>query len=256
MTANSRIPVVIIEDESKSLAMLQNLLRDYAPEVEVVGTAQSVKAGKELLRRVDPELLFLDIAMPDGDGFDILEGISTPDFSVIFTTAYEEYAIRAFDFSAMNYLLKPISSEDLLRVLEQFKELRTQRDRSLQMGILRQSLQAQFDRIALPTLEGLEFISVADIIRCEADGSYTNFVLRSEGGTNRQVVVSKSLSHYEKLLQQALFYRIHHKHLVNLREIRRYVKGSGGYVVLANGESVDVSVRRKEGFLSAVRRMG
>ncbi|MCB0704960.1 MAG: response regulator transcription factor [Saprospiraceae bacterium] len=246
-----KIKAAIIEDELKSQAMLQNLLRDYCPEVEVVGTAQTVQSGLKLLQTIQPDLLFLDIAMPDGDGFEVLERNPSNNFEVIFTTAYEEYAIRAFDFSAMNYLLKPISSEDLRKVLDQFLKIHAKTDRESQMGILKQSLSDRFERIALPTLEGLEFLKIENIIRCEADGSYTKFFLRNQ----QQILVSKSLNHYEKLLTQALFYRIHHKHLINLQYVTKYVKGTGGYVVLENGDHVDVSVRRKEGFLIAVKEL-
>ncbi|MBR9922626.1 MAG: response regulator transcription factor [Bacteroidetes bacterium] len=247
--AVKKIQAAIIEDESRSLAMLRNLLRDYAPQVEVAGTAQSVEEGIKLMNAIKPDLLFLDIAMPDGDGFQVLEKCDQTGFEIIFTTAYEEYAVRAFDFSAMNYLLKPISSEDLLRVLDQFKRIHPIEKKDQQIGILKQSLYERFERIALPTIEGLEFLQVDKILRCEADGSYTIFHMLD----GHQVIVSKSLNHYEKLLQNTLFYRIHHKHLVNLRYILKYMKGSGGYVILQNGESVDVSVRRKEGFLKAVK---
>ena len=247
----TQIQAVIIEDEPKSLAMLQNMLREYAPEVHVLGTAQNVREGTRLLGEVSPDLVFLDIAMPDGDGFEILEQIKSPDFQVIFTTAYEEYAIRAFDFSAMNYLLKPISSEDLIKVIDQFRSQRSVNEQQLQMAILQTSLKERFERIALPTMEGLEFLPVQSIVRCEADGSYTNFFMKD----GRQIVVSKGLNHYEKLLTPAMFYRVHHKHLINLQCIKRYVKGSGGYVVLNNGETVDISVRRKEGFLQAIKEL-
>ena len=245
------IRAVIIDDEPLSVETLQNLIRAYCPSIEVIATAGSVEEGLQVLQTHTPELLFLDIAMPDGDGFEVLEKLDEKPFQVIFTTAYEEYAVKAFDFSAMNYLLKPISSEDLLKVVDQFEAQRKNQSRNLQFDILQETLRRQFQRIALPTLQGIEFVNLEDIIYCVAEGGYTNFHLRSD----QMIMVSRSLGHYENLLTGTLFFRIHHKYLINLQYLTRYVKGSGGYVVMENGEHLDVSVRKKEGFMKVISNL-
>jgi two-component system LytT family response regulator len=244
------IRTLIIEDEPKSLAVLINQLKDYCQDVKVVGTAGSVEEGIAALEQIQPELLFLDIAMPDGDGFDVLERSRYRDFSIIFTTAFEEYAIRAFDFSAMQYLLKPISPDDLMKSVNQFLERRNRQGEE-QMNVLKESLRLQFNRLALPTLNGIEFVKLEEIYRCEADGAYTRFFLTDK----RMIVVSRSLSHFEKLLKDTLFFRVHHKHLINLRYVQRYVRGSGGYVVMESGAHIDVSVRRKDRFLKLMSKL-
>lgn len=242
------IRAVIIDDEPLSIETLQNLIREYCPSIEVIATAVSVQEGVQVLRNQKPDLLFLDIAMPDGDGFEVLEQLAEKPFEVIFTTAYEEYAVKAFDFSAMNYLLKPIGSEDLLKVVDQFETRKARVPRELQFNILQETLRHQFQRIALPTLQGIEFVNLSDIVYCVAEGGYTDFHLED----GQRIVVSRSLGHYEELLSGTLFFRIHHKYLINLKHLARYIKGSGGYVVMENGEHLDVSVRKKERFLKVI----
>ncbi len=236
---------IIIDDEPRSVATLKNLIRDYCPDLQVINTAQSVEEGIKVLQSNQPNLLFLDIAMPDGSGFDLLEGVEHKEFEVIFTTAFDQYAIKAFDFSAMNYLLKPINPEELQKVVEQYKSISSKKDNPTRFKILENSLQDNFNRIALPCLDGIEFVELNDIVYCEADSNYCTFFLNKGSKT----VVSRPLNTYEKLLSDSFFYRIHHKYLVNLKQVNKYIKGSGGQIILKNGTVLDVSVRKKEGFL-------
>lgn len=245
------IRAAIIDDEPLSIETLTNLIAVYCPEIQVIATADSVMAGRTILEEHQPELVFLDIAMPDGDGFEVLEQVDDKKFEVIFTTAYEEYAVKAFDFSAMNYLLKPISSEDLRKVVLQFHQRNEQLIRNQQFAILQETLKHQFQRIALPTFQGIEFVDLQDILYCVAEGGYTNFLLKD----GQRILVSRSLGQYEELLQGTLFFRIHHKYLVNLQYLQRYVKGAGGYVVMENGDHLDVSVRKKEKFMRVISKL-
>ena len=246
------IRAVIVDDEPLGMATLENLIQDHFPYIKIVGKAGSVADGLRVLLETDPDLVFLDIAMSDGTGFDLLQQLpEEPSFALIFTTAFAEYAVKAFDFSAMNYLLKPISLEDLQKTMGQYHK-QQRRDRLESLQVLIDTMQDRFERIALPTQNGIEFVEVEDIVRCEASGSYTEFFLSDD----RRIIVSRSLSNFEHLLPNTHFFRIHHKHLVNLQYIRRYVKGSGGSVILKNGDQLDVSVRRKEKFLQAVANFG
>ena len=245
------IRTLLIDDELNSCRVLLNLLEQYCPEIKCLGMTHSVKGGIELIEKTKPDLIFLDIAMPDGDGFKVLEEVKFKGFETIFVTAYEEFALKAFDFSAFHYLLKPVAPEELVRVIQQYQDQNYKGGTSKQLEILDASLNQKFNRIALPTMESIEFVKVDEVVRCEADGGYTIFYLLN----GSKHVVSKSLGHYESLLSEALFYRIHHKHLVNLRHVKRYVRGSGGVVEMRDGKELDVSVRKKEGFLEMINRI-
>ena len=239
------ITAIIIDDEPRSIATLKNLIRDYCPSVQVIDTGQSVEEGVRILNEQQPDILFLDIAMPDGSGFDLLEKLEEKTFEVIFTTAFDQYAIKAFDFSAMNYLLKPINPEELQKVIEQYQSISSKKTNPARFEILENGLKKGFNKIALPCMEGIEFVELKDIIYCEADSNYCTFFLINGSKT----IVSRPLNNYEKLLSESFFYRIHHKYLVNLKQVKKYLKGSGGQVVLQNDLVLDVSVRKKEGFL-------
>ncbi len=247
------IKAALIDDEDKGIKTLRNLLKDYCPDVEVIGTANSVSEGVELLSKISPDIVFLDIEMEDGDGFDILERISKHDFEVVFTTAYEEYAIRAFDFSALHYLLKPINLLELQKVVEIFKEKKGDNTTALhtQLQILQSTLNQQVKKIALPCFEGISFVNIDEIIRCEADKNYTVFYLQD----GSEIIVSKNLGFYEEMLERYQFSRIHHKHLVNLKYVSKYVKGKGGYVVLNDDSHLEVSSRRKDIFLKKIKNL-
>jgi two-component system LytT family response regulator len=239
------IRATIIDDEAKSIATLKGLIDEYCTGVSVVSTANSVASGIEALQKNPTDIVFLDIAMTDGDGFEVLKALPGKNFEVIFTTAYHDYALRAFEFSALHYLLKPIDPDELNGAITRFNKRHINGNQAVQYDILNRGLNNEFRRIALPSLEGITFVDLDDIIRCEAADSYTIFYLRDKS----KIMVSKSLNKYEKLLEGSFFCRIHDKHLINLKFVSKYVRGKGGNVVLTNGFSADVSVRRKEEFL-------
>lgn len=239
------IRATIIDDEAKSIATLKGLIEEYCTGIDVVSTANSVASGIDTLQKTSPDIVFLDISMTDGDGFEVLKALSGKDFEVIFTTAYHDYALKAFEFSALHYLLKPIDPDELNKAVLRFSKRHDKESQVTQYDIFNKGLNNEFRRIALPSLQGITFIDLDDVVRCEAADSYTIFYLRDKS----KIMVSKSLNKYEKLLEGSFFYRIHDKHLINLKFISKYVRGKGGNVVLTNGFSVDVAVRRKEEFL-------
>lgn len=243
------IQAVLIDDESNSLEVLGILLEKYCPDVEVIGTGQSVEEAIETIDDLQPELVFLDIALPDGQGFEVLERVSHKQFEVVFTTAYDQYALTAFEFSALDYILKPINAEKLQQSVKRYQDIRGEKNISGRVGVLRESLNNINERIILSSMDGFEVYKIADIIRCEANGSYTTFFIK--GGI--KVVTSKTLNNFEKLLSDMPFARVHSKHLVNLEFIKRYISGRGGYVVFEDGSQVDVSERKKKEFIRLMK---
>ncbi len=237
------IKTVLIDDEKNSLIILQKLLEKNIPEIEIVGTAQSVKEGIEAVDEHKPDLVFLDISMPDGDGFEVLEKASYKDFSVIFVTAYDQYAIKAFEFAALHYILKPVNAQELKDAIERYKEHKNE-SIGEKIEVLSSNLEKP-TKLILPTSSGMHIIDLDDIIRCESSNNYTTFYLT----TGKKIVVSKSIQTYERLLSDSHFCRVHNKHIVNIKFIKKYVRGRGGYVVLSNGEQIDVSEGRKKKFL-------
>jgi len=242
------IRTLLIDDEEKSIRSLSTLLTRYCPEVEVVGEAGSAARGVELIRELKPDLVFTDILMPDGTGFDVLERCGEQNFGVIFVTAFEEHALRAFRFSALHYLLKPVNFQELQAAVERFQKTGERSAGSAQerIEIARKTYGAAApERIVLPALDGFSVVRMADIVRCEADSNYTKVIFTN----GKSFLASRSLSHFEELLAGLYFARTHHKHLVNLAHVKRYIKGRGGYVEMADGTSVEVSARKKEEFL-------
>lgn len=243
---------LIIDDEIRSRESLEIIVKENCKNVEVVALAESVESGVAAIKQHKPDLLFLDIELQDGTGFDLLEKNSSSDFHVIFTTAFENYALKALKISAVDYLLKPINSEELVQAVNKAEELSDSDSTKRNFELLLQNLQNSTGKhkIALPTSEGLTFINVTEIIRCQADGSYTHFFFKDR----KKILVSKKIKEYEELLSPYNFVRVHHSHLVNLDEVSKYVRGDGGYVVMSDGETVYVSKRKKEDFMSALNK--
>lgn len=233
--------VTIIEDEALSYELLRDLLAQVAPEWEVEGPCTTIRQAIEQIRKHRPQLVFLDVELADGSGFDVLKALEPIDFDVIVTTSHDKYAIQAIKHRALDYLLKPFQREELLSAISKV----VQRIK-IEPEKLMKPPAATLHKLALPTSDGLVFIELEEIIRLESERNYTDFYLTG----NRKLVVTRSLKEYEELLTPLGFFRIHHSHIVNLNQITRYVRGEGGYVTLSDGSSVDVSRRRKEEFLS------
>ncbi len=241
---------IIVDDELKSRESLKILIEDFCEGVTVKALSQNVSEAIEAIDLHKPDVVFLDIQLQRETGFDLLTQLKNVDFEVIFTTAFSEYAIKAFKYSAIDYLLKPIDIGELKLALTKVEKRKGQAigDRLQQ---LLQNLKAGTSdnyKLALPTADGLVFVKVSEILYCEASSNYTEIVLTD----SRKYIVSRTLKEYEDMLAEQNFYRIHHSYLINLNEIKKYVRGEGGYVIMNNDKSLDVSKRKKEGFLSRI----
>jgi len=231
---------IIIDDMPLAIANLRQDLEDNFPEIEVIGTAEGVVSGAKLLNKTSPDILFLDINMDDGDGFDLLDLVQEKNFQVIFTTASEDYAIRAFQYSAADYLLKPVDVDLLGKAIEKLKG--TTAISSEQVDIIKSNLsEKQSEKIALNTQNEIRVLNFDEINRCEAMDNYTRFFLADDS----KILVTKTLKEYEKLLPSNIFMRPHQSHIVNKNKIQSYIKTEGGYLLLKNGDRVPVSVRKK-----------
>ncbi|TNE81120.1 MAG: response regulator transcription factor [Bacteroidetes bacterium] len=247
------LKVVIVEDEKNSREGLRNLIEEFCSDTEVKGMAGSVDEGIAMIKELNPDLVMLDIEMQTATGFDLLEKLGEVNFDVIFTTAYEQYAIKAIKFSAIDYLLKPIDVNELITAVDKVKAKRSSTSSNLQVELLLKNLKLEnpkTHKITLSTSEGMVFIPVTDIIRCEAQGAYTTFFLKE----NKKILVSKNLKEYESLLSDYNFFRIHNSHLINLGEVERYIKSDGGYVVMKDGSQVAISNTRKDEFLELMKQ--
>ena len=239
---------IIVDDEENGRETLLYSLKEVCPDVEVISMADSVETGLQAIKDHGPELLFLDIEMPSGSGFDLLQQIPNIDFDIIFTTAYDQYAIKAFKFSATDYLLKPVNMDELKSAVDMVKNNKVTKETFKQYEILKENLEEKdnsFHRLALPTSDGLDFIELKNIIRCAADGNYTLFYLTN----GKKIIVGKTLKEYDELLSDHNFFRTHKSHLINLEFMTKYVKGIGGYVIMSDGSEVEVAKRRKESFM-------
>jgi two-component system LytT family response regulator len=245
---------IIVDDEPKSLENLKILAEEFIKNVSVVAVCKNVREALVAVKTHHPDIVFLDIQMQNESGFDLLSKIDEIDFEVIFVTAYSEFAIKAFKFSAIDYLLKPIDIEELRAAVRKVEEKRTGRVAG-RLKVLHDNLLGfggDTSKIALPSAEGLIFIMVNEIFYCEASSNYTIFYTAG----NKQYVVSKTLGEYEDLLLDHDFFRIHHSYLVNLNVIKKYVKGEGGYVILNNDVSLNVSKRKRGDFLNRLSSKG
>jgi two-component system, LytTR family, response regulator len=242
------IRTVLVDDELDSIRVLQKLLEEYCPQVEVVGTAEGVETARTVIRTTQPDLLFLDIEMTQGNAFDLLHQLRPLMFPVIFVTAFDDYAIRAFKYSAVDYLLKPVDIDELVNAVRRVVDKSHQRDIIKQMQVFLDSMgtfgQAQ-QKMAVPTIEGLIFINLRDVVRLEAKSSYTQINLEN-GDT---VMATRTIKEYEDILPEGLFCRIHNSHIINLQKIEKYHKGRGGYVILEDGSEIEVATRRRQEFM-------
>lgn len=237
---------IIVDDEQIGRELLAELLARHCPNVSVLAQADSVARAREAIERHRPDLVFLDIQMPVSNGFQLLEDRPEAAFEVVFTTAFEQYAVRAIKASALDYLLKPINRDELIAAVERAeRKLNAVPGFGPNLETLLETLRrpnAEPSKLALPTEEGLILVRLADVVRCEAEGSYTWFHL--VGGGRR--LVSRPLKEFDLLLADMNFMRVHHSHMVNIDHIARYVRGEGGEVVMSDGSTVMVARRKKE----------
>ncbi|MEH6764888.1 MAG: LytTR family DNA-binding domain-containing protein [Aequorivita antarctica] len=241
------LKAIIVDDEKHSRETLNNLVIEFCEDVEVLTTASNIEDAVLAIKTLKPDLLFLDIELQTGTGFDILEQLNEVNFEVIFTTAFEQYALKAVKFSSLDYLLKPIDLDELQKAVEKAKKIKDRNIYSRQLETLIHNLKQQQpinNKICLATADGYEFINVEEIMYCKAEGSYTSFKLIN--GIN--LLVSKHLKEYENLLTDQYFMRVHNSYLINLNEVKKYVKADGGYILMNNGEPVSISRSKKDDF--------
>ena len=235
---------IIIDDEPYCCEILAAMLESDCPEVEIKAICNNAKDALTAIRQQSPDLVFLDVEMPKMNGFEMLEQLPAINFHLIFTTSYDQYALKAIRFSAIDYLLKPIDREELKRAVEKVKD-RFQIPVPQQLELLLQKFKQPsnpVNKIALPTMEGLQMIPIETIVSCESDDNYTNIKLK----TGKKLLVTRSLKEIEESLEQHSFIRVHRSYLVNLNEIEKYIKGEGGYLVMSDGTTIDVARNKKE----------
>ncbi|HVY74341.1 MAG TPA: LytTR family DNA-binding domain-containing protein [Puia sp.] len=245
------ISTLIIDDEPYCCEALATLLERHCPEVKIAGIFQEGEAAIKGIEEANPQLVFLDIEMPRMNGFQLLEKLGNIHFGLIFTTSYDQYAIKAIRHSALDYLMKPIDREELQAAVQK-AAAHLKSPIPQQLEILFQRLMpgaGALQRVALPTVEGLQMILAESIIHVRSDSNYSVVLLKGRP----KIVVSRTLKEMEELLEDYPFLRVHHSHLVNLNEIERYVRGEGGYLIMSDGSNVDVSRSRKEMLLTRLR---
>jgi len=239
------IKAVIIDDIQEAITVLTSDLQTYCKNIEVIGSANGVVSGAKIIKELKPDLVFLDIQMPDGTGFDLLEIIGEADFKLIFTTASDEFAIKAFKFSAIDYLLKPIDPDDLMKAVEKVEH---QHNPTSRLELLKDNLKNQ-KKIALNTVDKIHIVQIEDVIRLESDINYTRFYFQD----GSKLMVTKTLKEFDKMLSDHSFIRIHQSHLVNTNFIKEYTK-QDGKLVLKNGDRISVSSRKKSTLMDMISK--
>lgn len=239
---------IIIDDEVHCLETLSLLLNEFCPEVQLIEQCSSAKKGLEAIEECKPDLVFLDIEMPFMNGFELLEQLSTISFAIIFTTSYDQYAIKAIRYSALDYLLKPVDPKELISAVKKVRE-KSPLPMAEQFQMLLQQINGKnsgFNKIAVPTAEGFELIPAEQVLYCEANDNYTHFLLKNKN----KIIACRTLKDIEEqLIDFPFFVRVHNSYLVNLNEVTKYVRGEGGYLIMSDNSSVNVSRSRKEALL-------
>ena len=242
------ITAILIDDEPMALASIERMLTKYCPNVQIIGKTINPKEAINLIDEKKPDLLFLDISMPNMDGFTLLKQLKCQKSNIVFITAYDEYALKAFKVTAVDYLLKPISKDELISAVTKVSKRINSSNKNIQnlFEYLQQN-KNNIDSIALPTMEGLHFVKFGDIVYCKSDGNYTEIFLTSD----EKIVISRQIKFLEEKLDGTQFIRVHQSYIVNLNFIKKYLKGRGGILVMTNGDNIPVSVRKKNDFLDS-----
>jgi two-component system LytT family response regulator len=244
------LKVLIIDDEQNTREVISIILKKHCPELEIIGYGDSVQTGIQAIENLEPDLVLLDINLPDGDGFDILKHFERPEFKVVFITAYENYALKAFKFSAVDYILKPVNSAELVETVKKIAA-QYQATSALEIHTLNRNFEnknKESKKIILKTQDSIYAVNVTDIIRCESDTYYTKFFLND----GEMVMVSSTLKNYDEMLSEYGFFRIHQSHLINMDYFVKFKKTDGGFAILKDGSEVPVAMRKKELFLQTI----
>lgn len=239
-----KLTTILVEDEAQSREILRNYLQKYCRQVDILGEASNISEALEMIGSQQPDLLFLDIEMPFGNAFDLLDQLGERSFEIVFVTAYDQYAIEALNSHAAYYLMKPIDIDELIKAVNYVEEIREKEER-LEKLVLRSGLAQGAGKITIPQQDGFQVLNISEILYCKADDNYTEIFLE-----NKKILVSKTLKYFEQALSDHHFARIHKTYLVNVNEIIKYKKGKGGSVVLKNGKELMVAASRKRHLLS------
>jgi two-component system LytT family response regulator len=248
------IKAIVVDDEKGARESLSKMIERNCADIEIVAKADSMLSAYEAINTHNPDLVFLDIEMPNGNAFDLLEKFKEINFDIIFTTAYDHYAIKAIKFSAIDYILKPIDVEELMLAVNRFESKTDKKDgldKKFKMLLSNMKPENKLKRVAVPDGDGLIFIELADIIRCESDSNYTYFILTS----GKKIVAARTMGEYEQMFIDDNFYRVHRSHLINLNHVKKYIRGEGGYVVMDDNTQVEVSRRNKNDFLERLAHL-
>jgi two-component system LytT family response regulator len=245
----NKIKVIIIDDESKSIQTLAILLEHYYEDIEILATAHSMKSGLKVIEQYKDQvdILFVDIQMPEGDGFHLLQRVPAINFQIIFTTAYDHYAIKAIKFSALDYLLKPIDNTELGSALTKYRAIKNKERMPASIVNFKEALQEKrmFEKLAVSTLSDIIFIKLEDILYMKSSNNYTTLFFE----TRQEMISSRNIGYYEELLEEHHFYRVHNSYLVNLKKVERFIKCKNGLIEIEGGKTIEVSARRKETLL-------
>jgi two-component system LytT family response regulator len=248
------IKVIIVDDELGAREALAKMLEKHFKQIQVVAKADSMITAFDAITTNQPDVVFLDIEMPNGNAFDLLEKFKEINFNIIFTTAYDHYAIQAIKFSAVDYILKPIDLDELEQAIKRLEEKSgksTALDYQYKMLLANIKPENKLKKIGIPDGDGIVFINLADIVRCESDGNYTFFILT----TGKKIIASRTLGEYEQMFAGDNFFRVHRSHLINLQHIKKYIKGEGGYIIMNDDSQVEVSRRNKTDLLEKLSHL-
>lgn len=248
-----KLKAVIIDDEQDAVEFISSIIGEYCDSLEVAGKAYNVIQGVQVIKEIKPDLVFLDVEMPNGTGFDLLAQFPEKEFDVVFITAFNHYAIKAIKFSAVDYILKPININEFIDAVSKVLKKRSEKSsgRNDSLKVLMENLRPPSpSRLAIPTSDGTEYLNPKDIIRIEADRSYSWFYLNG----NRKILVSKHLKEFQELLGERHFFRSHNSHLVNLKFVRKYIRKEGGYIEMLDGSMIPISRNKKDIFLEHMSR--
>jgi len=248
----AKLKATIVDDEQDAVNFIQSIIKEYCPSIEVVGKAHTALDGIRIINEFQPDLVFLDVEMPHGSGFDLLTQFPEKTFDVIFITAFNHYAIKAIKFSAVDYILKPININEFIKAVERVIEKRnSSSNQNVNYITLLENLKTSLPfKLAIPTSDGMEYLKTKDIIRIEADRSYCWFFLVNK----RKILVSKNLKEYQELLNDRNFFRSHNSHLINLEHVKKYIRSEGGAIEMSDGFQVPISRTRKDIFLTHMAR--
>lgn len=251
MKETTIINSIIVEDEKNNRENLQNILKEYCPSVNVLAVCASALEGRKKIIELQPDLVFLDIEMPGGDGFSMLESLSELNFEVIFVTAFSSYAVKAIKFSALDYIVKPIDIMELLKAIDKASKKKEKKLENVRMANLIENQYKEGDKktLAIPLSDKIEFVEVANIVRCQADGNYTVFYLNN----GEKLITSRTLKEYDELLTPFNFLRVHQSHLINLNETKSFIKTDGGYILMKDGTNITISRQRREMVLQILK---